>query len=247
MVIAVSIVVFLHMVVGEMAPKSWAISHPESSALLIAIPFRAFTWTVRPILFVLNGLANACLRLVKVDPIDTVESATHGPADLQLLLAESLEHGVLPDADHPSGTISNAIPGVGKLVARTIADASGGHRHGFHTILAGALVTLLAVLVGRFLIDVPGLGATPVGPAIATVALIAFAVKARELVRSWSAAWGVGILAAAAVVVFAKRRRFMAVGFRDAVAVAVVFAPLGTEGISVISMRRASRKERARL
>ena len=51
----------------------------------------------------------------------------------------------------------------------------------------------------------------------------------------------------AAVVVFAKRRRFMAVGFRDAVAVAVVFAPLGTEGISVISMRRASRKERARL
>jgi CBS domain containing-hemolysin-like protein len=99
-VIAVSIVVFLHMVVGEMAPKSWAISHPESSALLIAIPFRAFTWTVRPILFVLNGLANACLRLVKVDPIDTVESATHGPADLQLLLAESHEHGVLPDADH---------------------------------------------------------------------------------------------------------------------------------------------------
>jgi len=99
-VIAVSIVVFLHMVVGEMAPKSWAISHPETSAILISLPFRAFTWTVRPALFVLNGMANACLRLVKVDPIDTVESGTHGPADLQLLLAESHEHGVLPDADH---------------------------------------------------------------------------------------------------------------------------------------------------
>ncbi|MGB3828787.1 MAG: hemolysin family protein [Ornithinimicrobium sp.] len=98
--IAVSIVVFLHMVVGEMAPKSWAISHPETSALLLALPFRAFTWVVRPALFVLNGMANGLLRLVKVDPIDTVESATHGPADLQLLLSQSHEHGVLPDADH---------------------------------------------------------------------------------------------------------------------------------------------------
>ncbi len=99
-IIAVSIVVFLHMVVGEMAPKSWAISHPETSALLLALPFRAFTWVVRPVLFVLNGMANALLRLVKVNPIDTVESATHGPADLQLLLSQSHEHGVLPDADH---------------------------------------------------------------------------------------------------------------------------------------------------
>ncbi|CAN5397246.1 hemolysin family protein [soil metagenome] len=99
-IIAVSIVVFLHMVVGEMAPKSWTISHPETSALILALPFRAFTWVVRPVLFVLNGMANGLLRLVKVDPIDTVESATHGPADLQLLLAQSHEHGVLPDADH---------------------------------------------------------------------------------------------------------------------------------------------------
>ncbi|MGB3186942.1 MAG: hemolysin family protein [Ornithinimicrobium sp.] len=99
-IIAVSIVVFLHMVVGEMAPKSWAISHPEPSALLLALPFRAFTWVVRPVLFVLNGMANGLLRLVKVEPIDTVESATHGPADLQLLLAQSHEHGLLRDADH---------------------------------------------------------------------------------------------------------------------------------------------------
>ncbi|HKJ10777.1 MAG TPA: hemolysin family protein [Ornithinimicrobium sp.] len=98
--VAVSIVVFLHMVIGEMAPKSWTISHPETSALLVALPFRAFTWAFRPVLFVLNGLANSCLRAVRVEPVDTVESATHGPADLQMLLAESHQHGVLPDADH---------------------------------------------------------------------------------------------------------------------------------------------------
>jgi membrane-bound metal-dependent hydrolase YbcI (DUF457 family) len=110
---------------------------------------------------------------------------------------------LLPDADHHSGTIAHSVPVLGKLVARSIEDGSGGHRHGAHTILAGAIVTLLAVLIGRFTADVPGLGMVPVGPAIATIALICFAVKARELVRSWSAAWAIGLLAAIAVVVFA--------------------------------------------
>lgn len=114
-ILAVSLVVFLHMVVGEMAPKSWAISHPETSAGLLALPFRAFTWGVRPVLFVLNGAANGLLRLVKVEPIDTVESATHGPADLQLLLAQSHEHGVLPDADH------QMLTGALRLESETVA------------------------------------------------------------------------------------------------------------------------------
>ncbi len=58
-VLAVAIVVFLHMVVGEMAPKSWAIAHPERSAVLLALPFRAFAWVARPLLSVLNAMANA--------------------------------------------------------------------------------------------------------------------------------------------------------------------------------------------
>ncbi|MGT2425750.1 metal-dependent hydrolase [Amnibacterium kyonggiense] len=110
---------------------------------------------------------------------------------------------LLPDADHHSGTIAHSVPILGKVVARGIEDASGGHRHGFHTILAGALVTLLAVLVGRFTLPIPALGVVPVGPAIATIGLICFAVKARELVRSWAGAWAIGVLAAVAVVVFA--------------------------------------------
>lgn len=109
---------------------------------------------------------------------------------------------LLPDADHHSGTIAHSVPVLGRLVAREIESASGGHRHGFHSVLAGALVTLLAVLVGRFTATVPGLGLVPVGPAIATVALICFAVKARALVRRWSTAWALGLLAAIAVLVF---------------------------------------------
>ncbi|MFC7614787.1 hemolysin family protein [Actinokineospora soli] len=95
-VLAVAIVVFLHMVIGEMAPKSWAISHPERSALLLALPFRAFTTAAKPVIHSLNWLANGTLRLVGVQPQDAVAQA-HGPDDLRLLLRESREHGLLPE------------------------------------------------------------------------------------------------------------------------------------------------------
>ncbi len=98
-VLAVSLVVFLHMVVGEMAPKSWAISHPERSALVLALPFRAFARASRPVLSMLNGCANQLLRLARVEPVESLGSA-HTPADLQLLLAQSHEHGVLADDEH---------------------------------------------------------------------------------------------------------------------------------------------------
>jgi CBS domain containing-hemolysin-like protein len=77
-ILAVALVGFLHVVVGEMAPKSWAISHPENSAQLLAIPFVGFTTVFRPVLVALNGLANACLRLFKVTPQDEL-AQIHSP------------------------------------------------------------------------------------------------------------------------------------------------------------------------
>ena len=97
--LAVAIVVFLHMVVGEMAPKSWAISHPERSALLLALPFRAFAWVARPVLFALNSLANATLRLAKVEPQAEL-AQVHGPEELLLLLGSAHEHGMLAEPEH---------------------------------------------------------------------------------------------------------------------------------------------------
>ena len=115
-IMAVALVVFLHMVVGEMAPKSWAISHAESAALLLALPFRAFTWVSRPLIWLLNTLANLMLRACGVRPVDTV-SATHGPAELQMLLAQSHQHGVLPDEEHAM------LTGALRLERETIAHA----------------------------------------------------------------------------------------------------------------------------
>jgi CBS domain containing-hemolysin-like protein len=98
-ILAVAVVGFLHVVIGEMAPKSWAISHPEDSALLLALPFRAFARVTRPALVALNGLANACLRAVKVTPQDEL-AQVHGPQELRLLLDSSREHGTLGAAEH---------------------------------------------------------------------------------------------------------------------------------------------------
>lgn len=97
--LAVSLVVFLHMVVGEMAPKSWAISDAESSARILAWPFRAFVVIARPMLASLNWLANLCLRAFNVEPQDEL-AQVHGPRELRMLLTTSQKHGMLVDDEH---------------------------------------------------------------------------------------------------------------------------------------------------
>ncbi|MEH1101670.1 hemolysin family protein [Micromonospora sp. CPCC 205561] len=99
LVFALSVVTFLHLVVGEMAPKSWAITDPERSAVLLALPFRAFARVARPVLSVMNALANAMLRLVKVNPQDQL-AQVHGPDELRMLLEQSREHGLLGAEQH---------------------------------------------------------------------------------------------------------------------------------------------------
>ncbi|MDN5777496.1 MAG: hemolysin family protein [Humibacillus sp.] len=98
-VLAVAIVVFLHMVVGEMAPKSWAISHPERSAVLLALPFRGFARVARPVLSLLNSMANGCLRLMGVDPQNEL-AQVHGPKELALLIGSARDHGMLAEPEH---------------------------------------------------------------------------------------------------------------------------------------------------
>ncbi|KRE52556.1 hemolysin family protein [Phycicoccus sp. Soil748] len=93
-VLALLVVTFLHLVVGEMAPKSWAISHPERSATLLALPMRGFMWLTRPLLRALNAVANWCLRRVGVEPTDQVVSG-RSPEDLRHLVEHSSQMGVL--------------------------------------------------------------------------------------------------------------------------------------------------------
>jgi CBS domain containing-hemolysin-like protein len=98
-VLSLIVVTFVHLVVGEMAPKSWAIAHPEKSATLLALPMRAFMWLTRPILVALNDMANWCLRKVGVQAVDEL-STGRGPDDLRQLLDHSARAGALDDERH---------------------------------------------------------------------------------------------------------------------------------------------------
>lgn len=98
-VAALVLVTFSHMVLGEMAPKSWALTHPEAAALGLALPFRAFTTPVRPLLSLLNGFTNVLLRLCRVSPRDEL-SSTRTPGQLAMLVGESGRTGALAPEEH---------------------------------------------------------------------------------------------------------------------------------------------------
>lgn len=105
-VLALLIVTFLHLVVGEMAPKSWAIAHPERSATMLAIPMRAFMWVTRPVLHLLNNAANWCLHRVGVESVDEL-GAAQNPESLRQLVQHSASVGAL-DASY-SAQLSGAL------------------------------------------------------------------------------------------------------------------------------------------
>jgi len=99
LVIALLIVVFLHMVVGEMAPKNIAISAPERTALILALPFRAFIIVFRPLIGLLNASANGVLRLFRIRPTDALEVG-HSAEDLAMIIATGRKEGVIEDFAH---------------------------------------------------------------------------------------------------------------------------------------------------
>ncbi|MBX7455549.1 hemolysin family protein [Mycolicibacterium sp. 3033] len=104
--LALVIVTFLHLVIGEMAPKSWAIAHPERSAALLSVPMRGFMVLTRPALHALNQAANWCLRRVGVAPVDEL-AESQDPEALRQLVEHSAAAGTL-DADYHAN-LSSAL------------------------------------------------------------------------------------------------------------------------------------------
>lgn len=93
--LALIVVTFLHLVIGEMAPKSWAIAHPETAAKATSILARALTWPLRPFLLWINHIAN---RLVKASGVEPVEKAAAGGQDadtIREIVARSRAAGTL--------------------------------------------------------------------------------------------------------------------------------------------------------
>lgn len=88
------IIVFLHVVLGELAPKSLAIQRSEQTALWVAYPMNVFYYLMYPLIVVLNNTANSLLRLINIHPAAEHEVA-HSEEELRLLLVESQKSGIL--------------------------------------------------------------------------------------------------------------------------------------------------------
>jgi putative hemolysin len=93
-VIAFAVITTLHIVLGELAPKSLALQRSERTALLIVRPLSVFLFLFRPAIFLLNGLGNLILRLFGLTP-GAAEGSLHSPDELKLLIQESGEAGVI--------------------------------------------------------------------------------------------------------------------------------------------------------
>jgi CBS domain containing-hemolysin-like protein len=98
-VLGLTIVVFLHMVIGEMAPKNLAIADPERAALRIAAPFRFYANLFRPFINLLNSVAIAGLRLMGVQPKDELGGA-HSAQEIGFMISESAKGGLLKPVEH---------------------------------------------------------------------------------------------------------------------------------------------------
>lgn len=94
LVTAFIIISFLHIVLGELAPKSMAIRKPEETSLWLAMPLRLFHFIMYPAIVVLNGTANALLRLFGLTQAHESDLA-HSPEELRMIVTASHAHGVL--------------------------------------------------------------------------------------------------------------------------------------------------------
>lgn len=90
--VAFFIITVLHIVLGELAPKSLAIRFPLPTTTYIAVPLRAFYFIFRPFIWLLNGISNAILRMIGVRPL-AGHGESHSEEELRYLVAESQKAG----------------------------------------------------------------------------------------------------------------------------------------------------------
>jgi CBS domain containing-hemolysin-like protein len=94
-----SVITFLHIVVGELAPKSWAIQQPLNASLLVSRPLQLFTRISYPLVWGLNHAALWILRRFGIEAVSEGE-LTHSHDELRLLMAATQKHSGGTDLGH---------------------------------------------------------------------------------------------------------------------------------------------------
>ncbi len=90
--LAFLIITYLHVVVGELIPKGIALGHPETAALAVSTPVRAFFFVFKPLIWVLEHSSDGALRVLGLEP-PGAERGVHSEAELKMLLSRSTQEG----------------------------------------------------------------------------------------------------------------------------------------------------------
>ena len=107
------IISYLHIVVGELAPKSWAIRKPELLSLWTAVPLYLFYWAMYPAIYLLNASANAILRIAGQGEPGPHHEHHYSREELKLILHSSRAGAVAPNPGcstfwQPSASLSRS-------------------------------------------------------------------------------------------------------------------------------------------
>ncbi|GBF23186.1 CBS domain pair family protein [Candidatus Gastranaerophilus sp. (ex Termes propinquus)] len=96
--IAFAAITMLHVIIGELMPKSIALQCPEKTTLFVAKPLRAIIKIFTPFVFILNGIGNWLLSLLKISPASK-SHLVHSVEELDMIIAASHKGGVLNDTE----------------------------------------------------------------------------------------------------------------------------------------------------
>ncbi len=114
--VAFTIITYLHVVLGELAPKALAIFHPEQVARWTVRPLILFTRLGSPLIWSLNESANVLLRVVGVR-LPTEAERVHGPDEIMLLVRRGMEVGTVEQDEQ---AMIHGVFGLTRTVAREV-------------------------------------------------------------------------------------------------------------------------------
>lgn len=115
-IIAFSAITFLHIVLGELAPKSLAIQKSESVSLWLSLPLLLFYRLFLPVIWLLNNAANLLLRMIGVKPASEHDAA-HTEEEIRILMNESAKSGII---DKEEMTLFDNVFEFSERVAREV-------------------------------------------------------------------------------------------------------------------------------
>ncbi|QDP86386.1 HlyC/CorC family transporter [Chryseobacterium sp. SNU WT5] len=92
------LITVMHIVFGELIPKSIAIRKSEATSMFIAMPLRVFYTVFKPFIWTMNQMSNGFLRLIKIHPASDQE--IHSTEELQLLVKQSADSGAIEEENY---------------------------------------------------------------------------------------------------------------------------------------------------